>query len=236
VIDLHTHILPGFDDGVRSLEDARELARGARAEGVTVIAATPHVRDDYPTSPQRMERGVDVLREDFAAAGIDIEVVRGGEVALERLWELPVQEALRFTYGGAGRYLLVEFPYHGWPPLLEPTLADLCARGIRALLAHPERNDAVQTDPSRLGPAVRGGALVQLTSASVAGLLGAAPLSASQQLIELGLAHVLATDAHGSGLTERASLAVGVAALADPELAVRMTTDVPAAILAGAEV
>lgn len=236
MIDLHTHILPGFDDGVRSLEEARELAREAQAEGVTAIAATPHVRDDYPTSPQQMERGVDVLREDFAAAGIGIEVVRGGEVALERLWELPADEARRFTYGGAGRYLLVEFPYHGWPPLLGPTLADLRARGIRVLLAHPERNDAVQADPSWLAPAVQDGALVQLTAASVAGLLGPAPLRAGQQLIKLGLAHVLATDAHGPGLAERSSLAIGVAALADPELARRLTTDVPAAILAGVEV
>ena len=236
MIDLHAHILPGFDDGVRSLEEARELAREAHAEGVTAIAATPHVRDDYPTSPERMERGVETLREDFATAGIDIEVVRGGEVALERLWELTVHEVRRFTYGGAGRYLLVEFPYHGWPPLLGPTLADLRARGIRALLAHPERNDAVQADPSRLAPAVREGALVQLTAASVAGLLGPAPLRAGQHLIELGLAHVLATDAHGSGLAKRASLAVGVAALADAEFARRLTTDVPAAILAGADV
>ena len=236
MIDLHTHILPGFDDGVRSLEEARGLAREAHAEGVTVIAATPHVRDDYPTSAERMERGVEILREDFATVGIGIEVVRGGEVALERLWELPVVEARRFTYGGAGRYLLVECPYHGWPVLLGPTLADLGARGIRALLAHPERNDAVQADPSLLAAAVREGALVQVTSASVAGLLGPAPLRAAQQLIELDLVHVLATDAHGPGLADRASLAVGVAALADPELARRLTTDVPALILAGEDV
>jgi protein-tyrosine phosphatase len=183
-----------------------------------------------------MERGVEALREDFAAAGIGIDVVRGGEVALARLWELPVEEARRFTYGGAGRYLLVEFPYQGWPPLLGPTLADLGAHGIRAVLAHPERNDAVQADPSLLVPAVREGALVQLTAASVAGLLGPAPLRAGQDLLELGLAHVLATDAHGPGLTSRASLAVGVAALADPALARRLATDVPAAILAGVDV
>jgi protein-tyrosine phosphatase len=236
VIDLHSHILPGFDDGVRSLEEARELAREALAEGVTAIAATPHVRDDYPTSPERMERGVEALRNDFHEAGIGIDVVRGAEVALERLWELPAEDARRFTYGGAGRYLLVEFPYRGWPPLLEPTLADLRAHGIRAILAHPERNDAVQADPSRLVPAVREGALVQLTAASVAGLLGPVPRRAGQHLLKLGVAHVLATDAHGPGLSERASLAVGVAALADPVLARRLATDVPAAILAGVDV
>jgi protein-tyrosine phosphatase len=236
LIDLHAHILPGFDDGVRSLEDARALAREAEADGVTAIAATPHVRDDYPTSPDQMERGVDVLREDLVSAGVEVEVIRGGEVALERLWELQADDVRRFTYGGAGHYLLVEFPYRGWSPLLGPTLADLRARGIRALLAHPERNDAVQAEPSLLAPAVRDGALVQLTASSMAGLLGAAPLRAGQQLIELGLAHVLATDTHGPGLAQRARLAVGAAALGDAELAHRLTTEVPAAILAGVDV
>jgi protein-tyrosine phosphatase len=179
---------------------------------------------------------VRALREEFATAGIGIEVVYGGEVALERLWELAVDEVRRFTYGGAGRYLLVEFPYRGWPALLGPTLADLRTRGIRALLAHPERNDAVQADPTRLAPAVREGALLQLTAASIAGLLGDAPQRAGKHLIELGFAHVLATDAHGPGLTARASLTAGVVALDDAALARRLTMDVPAAILAGAEV
>jgi hypothetical protein len=88
LIDLHAHLLPGFDDGVRSLEEARALARAASVDGVTTSAATPHVRDDYPTSAVRMERGVAALRADFAEAGIGIEVVTGGEVAFERLWEL----------------------------------------------------------------------------------------------------------------------------------------------------
>ena len=56
MIDLHTHILPGIDDGVRTLAESVELARAAAADGVTVLAATPHVRDDYPTSAETMER------------------------------------------------------------------------------------------------------------------------------------------------------------------------------------
>ena len=62
MIDLHSHILPGLDDGARTLEDARELARRAAADGVTAVAATPHVRPDYPTRPEDMERGVLGLR------------------------------------------------------------------------------------------------------------------------------------------------------------------------------
>ena len=58
MIDLHSHILPGLDDGSRTVQDARALARRAAEDGVTAIAATPHVRSDYPTRPEEMERGV----------------------------------------------------------------------------------------------------------------------------------------------------------------------------------
>jgi len=230
LIDLHAHLLPGFDDGVRSLEEAREVARRAQAEGVTSIAATPHVRDDYPTSGARMERGVAALRADFAEAGIAVDVVTGGEVAFERLWQLDDAEVRRFTYGGAGRYLLVEFAYAGWPRLAEQTVRTLATEGIRAVLAHPERNDAVQAAPERLGPLVADGALVQITAGSVTGLFGAASRAASEKLVELGLAHVLASDLHGPHIP-RAGIAEGAAALGDPALARRLTEETPAEIL-----
>ena len=63
MIDLHTHILPGIDDGARTLDDALEMARAFVADGVTAIAATPHVRDDFPTSADVMLHAVDALRQ-----------------------------------------------------------------------------------------------------------------------------------------------------------------------------
>jgi protein-tyrosine phosphatase len=67
VIDLHSHILPGIDDGARSLDDALGIARAAVADGITTIAATPHVRADYPTRADAMERAVAELRAALAA-------------------------------------------------------------------------------------------------------------------------------------------------------------------------
>ena len=236
MIDLHAHILPGFDDGVRSLEEARALARTAAAEGVTAIAATPHVRDDYPTAPDAMERGVASLRADFAAEGIAVDVVCGGEVSIERLWELPAADVARFTYASGGRYLLVEFPHRGWPPLVRETLADLRAKGIRAVLAHPERNAEVQARPESLAPLVRDGALVQLTAGSAAGTFGPGPRRAVERLVELDLAHLLSSDLHGPAVPGRTGIAAGAAALGDADLARRLTVEVPAAILAGEDV
>jgi protein-tyrosine phosphatase len=230
VIDLHAHILPGFDDGVRSIEEARALAAAAAREGVTAIAATPHVRDDYPTRAERMERAVAILNADFRSEGIDVEVVRGGEVALERLWQLDDDEIRRFTFGGHGRWILLEFPYGGWPPLLERTVETLRASGIETLLAHPERNAEVQADPVRLAPLVDAGLRVQVTAASLAGRLGQRPREAAERLLAAGLVHVLASDAHGPHI-DRGGLAAGAAALGDAALARRLTVETPTEIV-----
>jgi protein-tyrosine phosphatase len=232
LIDLHAHILPGYDDGVRSIEEARDLARAAAAEGVTAIAATPHVRDDYPTTVERMLRGVALLREDFAREGIPVEVLTGGELDLDRMWELGPDELPQFTLAGSGRWLLVEMPYRGWPTLFERKLDALRRQGMDVLLAHPERNPEVQADPGRLAPLVAAGVLVQVTAASIDGRLGAQPLACSRWLLERGLVHVLATDAHAPADRD-GGLRGAVEALGDADLAQRLTVDNPRAIVAG---
>lgn len=232
MIDLHAHILPGYDDGVRSIEEARALARAAAAEGVTAIAATPHVRDDYPTSVEKMLRGVSLLRADFEREHIGVEVLSGGELDLDRLWQLDPDDVRRFTLAGTGRWLLVEMPYAGWPVNFERKVAALRTQGIETLLAHPERNDAVQYDPERLGPLVTEGMRVQITAASLDGRLGERPRRCARVLLDQGLAHVLATDAHAPAVRS-AGLASAIDALDDPEIARRLTVDNPSAIVEG---
>src|SRR5580765_2236954 len=101
MIDLHSHILRGIDDGARSLEDSLEIARAAVADGITVIAGTPHVRDDWPTDPGMMEYGVAEAADELDRVGIQLEVRRGGEIAVAWLSRLrshrcwPVREGAR---------------------------------------------------------------------------------------------------------------------------------------------
>jgi len=235
MIDLHSHILPGVDDGVATLEEARALARAVMADGATAIAATPHVREDWPTSADRMEEAVAALRMDFAEQGIGLEVLTGGEISLEQLETLGRDELRRFTLAGSMRYLLVEFPYTGWPLGLESAIHDLGADGLIALLAHPERNRSVQEQPERLERVIGAGALVQLTASSVDGRGGTAARAAARRLLELGFAHVIASDAHNPAVRE-AGLSAAVAAIGDPALAQHLVQEVPAAIVAGTPV
>ncbi len=232
MIDLHSHILPGLDDGPATIHESRLIARAASADGVRTIAATPHVRDDYPTRPDEMEEAVESVRHDFAAAAIPVEVVHGAEIALERLPFLSPEELERFSFAQRGRYLLLEFPFIGWPLALERVVFELAEAGLTALLAHPERNGEVKRDPARLEPFVRGGALVQLTAASLDGRFGQATRATAERLLELRLAHVVASDAHAPSLRE-GGLARAAAMLADGGLARYLTEEAPAAILAG---
>ena len=114
MIDVHTHILPSLDDGAATLEQSLEMAHAAVAEGITTVVATPHVRDDYPTTAAEMEEAVAELRVAVAADGLALEILTGGEIALDRLETLDDGALHRFALG-SGSYVLLECPYFGWP-------------------------------------------------------------------------------------------------------------------------
>lgn len=236
VIDLHAHVLPGIDDGPDSLEGSVELCRAAAAEGTRTIAATPHLREDHPrVRPAELSERCRTVNERLASAAVDLDVVPGGEVDL--LWaQSASSEDLRLvSYGQRGTDLLVETPYDPLPQGFEDLLFQVALRGYRVLLAHPERSRAFQADPARLEQIVGRGTLVQVTALS---LVNPNRRSRSRALglalVERGLAHVIASDAH-SAAWRAPQLAAGVAAgeRVAPARARWMVTDAPAAILAG---
>ena len=210
------------------------MARAAVEAGITVLAATPHVRSDYPTTPEAMETALGEVRAAVAAAGIPLEVLAGGELALDRLDLLEPDERSRFGLGGNPRALLLEFPYTGWPLGLGEQVFRLRAAGIRPVLAHPERNADVQARPERLAPLVASGALVQVTAASLDGRLGRSARQGALGLLELELVHLLASDAHAPDVRE-IGLAAAAEAVRSDELARWLTVDVPRAVVAGGQ-
>jgi protein-tyrosine phosphatase len=223
-------VLPGIDDGPATIEGSLEMLRDAAEDGVATIACTPHVRDDHPTSAHAMEQALEAVRA--AAADIAIDVLPGGEIALDRVALLADDELRRFGLGGNPAVLLVETPYVGWPLDIGAITFALAARGITVVLAHPERNPEVQERPELLEPLVERGVLVQLTAASVDGRLGRRARDSARALLQRGTVHLLASDAHAANVRE-GRLGAAARALGDERLARWLTEDVPRALVEG---
>jgi protein-tyrosine phosphatase len=195
VIDLHSHVLPGIDDGAVDEGESLAMAQVAAEGGITTIVATPHVRHDVDVEPASLAGRVGRLNERIAATGICVEIRPGGEVAASRLGSLSDEELRLVSLGGDSRYVLLEASYRQVPGGFGPFVAALHARGFRALIAHPERSP-VCAQPELLLPLVRQGALAQVTAASLAGQFGARAQRAAVTLVRAGLVHVIASDAH----------------------------------------
>jgi protein-tyrosine phosphatase len=236
VIDLHSHILPGIDDGPATMEGSLDLARAAVAAGTRTIVATPHVNGDFGIDAERIAAAHAEVTEAIAKAGIPLDVRPGAEIAIWRLVDLDDAELRALALGG-GPYVLVESPFSPVVGDFEPMVLDLQARGHRVLLAHPERCPAFQRDPARLRRLVDAGALVQLTAGSMAGAFGSTVRRFTVLLLREGLAHVVASDAHDARNRPPGQL-IGFEEL-ERELpglraqAAWLTEHVPAAILAG---
>ena len=230
MIDLHSHVLPGLDDGARDLAESVALARVLADSGVSVLAATPHVRKDYPTRPEQMRAALSRVREAVDEAGIDLVLVPGGEICLEQLDVLDLDTLRAFALGDGSRFLLLEFPYDDFPPHLADTVQALHDQNLTAILAHPERNPVVQAAPQRLVGLVEAGALIQVTAGSLTGAFGNACAGAARSLVETGLVQLVGSDSHHP----RGRPTVAAALAHVPRTLARwLTRDAPGAILAG---
>jgi len=195
MVDIHCHILPGLDDGPATMDGAVEIGRVAEAAGIRTVVATPHIRDDYPFPLEMMDERLEDTQAAFRDAGLDLELVRGGEVALSKVPQLDDTELERFCVG-TGPYLLVEAPHTQAPSLLETVLFDLQSRGFRPVLAHPERSVSFLNDPARLERLVESGVLCSVTALSMAGGFGGPVRAFCARLFEAGVVHNVASDAH----------------------------------------
>lgn len=232
MIDLHTHILPGVDDGPRDLTGSLTMAEVAQANGIRVLVATPHIREDHPrVRPDEIAAMARAVDAELSAHGIDVRVVPGGELAITRAVDMSDDELRLVTLGGNGFDLLLETPHGALPSVFEPVALDLIRRGFRVTLAHPELSRDVQRRPEILRRLVDAGALVQLTASSLATARWSRRGALARRALKEGLVHVIASDAHSS--TWRPPDLSPAAALG--RLGTWLTDAVPRAILAGAE-
>lgn len=198
MIDLHIHILPGIDDGAQSPEDALEMARIAADSGVRAMAATSH-GDFSHCDPEEYlnlyDRRLMEFRRLLEEHKIPVNVYSGMELMVNRsLLRLAEQRPLPGI--GGGRYLLVEFLFDTSGSLALERLKRLQRLGYQLILAHPERYEFAKRDPERLKEFYREGILLQVNRGSILGQLGRGAARTADWLLSMGLAGLVASDAH----------------------------------------
>lgn len=204
MIDLHCHILPGLDDGPRAMADSVAMARQADRDGIHIVCATPHIRDDHDVRIEQLPDRVAELNAALAAVGAEVMVFPGGEVAETIVERLSDPELAAVALGG--RWVLLE-PRPG--PLsdsLDHCVVTLRQRGFRSLIAHPERHLAPDMF-ERLARLVSEGALVQATAATMID----PPADRGMRLLaEAGLIHVLSSDSHHPRVGREVAISAGL--------------------------
>ena len=197
MIDIHAHILPAIDDGPETLSESLQMVRVAVEDGIHTIIATPHClngvyfnrRQDILSACAEFNRA---LREHQ----ISLTVLPGSEARLGPEVMGEIENSHLMTLNDTGRYISLELPDQFIPQATASFVNLLKDRNITPVMSHPERNLAVQRNLSLLGDLVSAGALCQVTAGSLIGDFGQNIAKCCRKIIELNIAHFIASDAH----------------------------------------
>jgi protein-tyrosine phosphatase len=199
MVDIHSHILYGVDDGAATLQESLDMLRLAAASGTTDIVATPHANSEYSFDPQRNS----ALRDEIIAAAASdsipiprIHLACDFHLAAGNI-DAALQAPKRFTVN-SGSYLMVEFPELFNPPAMDEVLRQLSAISIIPVITHPERNPVLQKSPDILARWISRGCRSQLTAMSLTGGFGTEIRTAAWQFLRAGHAHIVASDGHNT--------------------------------------
>ena len=198
MIDLHNHIIPGLDDGAKTLEMSMAMLRHAANQGITDVVNTVHFQtarlDGITFEYKLVKSKIKKLQYELDKEEIPIKLHFSAEVFyLPNLFELKDNPLLTF---GHGKYMLVEFPFDQVPNGCHEVFFQLKLAGVTPIIAHPERNKQIQKDLSIVRKFIRGGCVIQIDAGSIVGSLGSASEAAALEIIQQGACHLIGSDAH----------------------------------------
>jgi protein-tyrosine phosphatase len=199
MIDIHSHILPGVDDGAQTMKDTVEMARVAVSEGIHTIIATPHhMNNAYQNLKSDILPLVDQVNEEMKNQQIDLLVLPGQECRIygEIIEDYKSGEILPLNI--YSQYIFVEFPSNSVPRYADRLFYDMQNEGLVPVIVHPERNAELTARPDKLYNLVKNGAATQITASSLTGCFGKNIQKFSNHLIEANLTHFIASDAHNT--------------------------------------
>lgn len=198
MIDLHSHILPGVDDGSPDLETSLAMARMAEDDGIVAMACTPHFLPGlYDNKAADVRARIALLDREFKAAGIRLELVVGADAHVRPDFLACLREGRLLTLNDS-RYVLVEPPHDIMPKRLEELFHNLQMSGYVPILTHPERLRWIEQNYAVIADLARNGVWMQVTAGSLTGRFGRRPHYWSRRMLAEGLVSLLATDAHNT--------------------------------------
>jgi protein-tyrosine phosphatase len=195
VVDIHSHILPGLDDGPKTLEESVAMLHMAADSGTSDIVATPHANLEFAYDPELIDRKIQEVQ---GAVGALPRIHRGCDfhLTMENIQDALAQPA-KYSIDGRG-YLLVEFSDSLIPRTTQDIFDRFRTAGLTPIVTHPERNAMLQTRLDQLKSWVENGALVQVTAQALLGGFGRTARTVSTELMNRRLVHFIASDAHDS--------------------------------------
>lgn len=197
MIDLHSHVLPGIDDGAQTLDESLEMVRKAISQGITHLMCTPHHNNGiYHNPAHEIIQRVESLQKEIDQRGLKLTLLEGQEVRLTEFLLMEIErDELLFT-DLDNTYLLVELPTNEVPLYAEEVFYHLLNQGHIPVIVHPERNTIFRNDPNRLLPFLEMGVLTQLTAPSIVGVFGEGIQRAAKQMLQHQMLYMVASDAH----------------------------------------
>ncbi|WP_096550711.1 tyrosine-protein phosphatase [Ureibacillus thermosphaericus] len=196
MIDIHSHILYGVDDGPKTFEESITMLETAAAEGITDIISTSHAsHPQFDVSSNDVIEQVQELQNELEIRQVPLTIHIGHEA---RISETIVERCLtKQTHLLANsNYLLLELPSSTVPPYTINIIRELLIHDITPIIAHPERNKSIAEKPARLERLIREGAVAQVTAGSLAGHFGRSVQQLSLDLVRANLVHTYGSDVH----------------------------------------
>jgi protein-tyrosine phosphatase len=199
LIDIHSHILPGVDDGAQHLEDAISMAEAAVKEGITHLFATPHHRNGrYENEKHTILREAEFFNQELKKRKIPLHILPGQEIRLYQELINDLERDLLLPLNNEVKYLLIEFSSNNVPKYAADLFYELNLRDFRPIIVHPERNSEIIEKPELLYELIVAGAFTQVTANSIIGNFGKKIMKFTHDLIKANLAHFIASDAHNT--------------------------------------
>lgn len=196
IIDIHNHILPGVDDGAKSLFEAANMCALAWEEGIRVIVATPHYHPGVMAAGNdRRERVLGTLEEEIERRGLNLQIYRGNEIyySVQSVEDLQSKKARTM---GSSQYVLLEFSPVAEFSYIRGGLNHLIQEGYHPILAHVERYKEVVCEKSRVYELIEMGGYIQINVSGITGTSGRKIKAFCNEMLKEELVHFVATDAH----------------------------------------